>query len=108
MLATCLQDVELVQFMGKDNVPFHTVIFPATLIGTQASVGGWFACAAVLWRRHQRRSDSSSSGAGSGVAEAGAIAATAAGGRRGSAARPASTAADPPGFPFNPCRSRGL
>jgi methionyl-tRNA synthetase len=33
-----LQDVELVQFMGKDNVPFHTVIFPATLLGTQ--VGG--------------------------------------------------------------------
>ncbi|GFR44727.1 hypothetical protein Agub_g6053, partial [Astrephomene gubernaculifera] len=29
------QDVELVQFMGKDNVPFHTVIFPATLLGTQ-------------------------------------------------------------------------
>jgi methionyl-tRNA synthetase len=28
-------DVELVQFMGKDNVPFHTVIFPATLIGTK-------------------------------------------------------------------------
>ncbi|KAL4436391.1 hypothetical protein ABPG77_009953 [Micractinium sp. CCAP 211/92] len=29
------KDVELVQFMGKDNVPFHTVIFPATLLGTQ-------------------------------------------------------------------------
>ena len=27
-------EVELVQFMGKDNVPFHTVIFPAVLIGT--------------------------------------------------------------------------
>ena len=27
--------VELVQFMGKDNVPFHTVIFPCTLIGTE-------------------------------------------------------------------------
>ena len=27
-------NVELVQFMGKDNVPFHTVIFPATLLGT--------------------------------------------------------------------------
>ena len=26
--------VELVQFMGKDNVPFHTVIFPSTQIGT--------------------------------------------------------------------------
>ena len=29
-----MQDVELVQFMGKDNVPFHTVIFPATMLGT--------------------------------------------------------------------------
>ncbi|GMH39956.1 hypothetical protein BSKO_07860 [Bryopsis sp. KO-2023] len=28
------KDVECVQFMGKDNVPFHTVIFPATLLGT--------------------------------------------------------------------------
>eukprot|EP00271_Cylindrocystis_brebissonii_P015479 TRINITY_DN38386_c0_g1_i1.p1 TRINITY_DN38386_c0_g1~~TRINITY_DN38386_c0_g1_i1.p1 ORF type:complete len:1047 (-),score=186.67 TRINITY_DN38386_c0_g1_i1:369-3509(-) len=28
-------DVELVQFMGKDNVPFHTVIFPCTLLGTK-------------------------------------------------------------------------
>eukprot|EP01133_Synstelium_polycarpum_P011418 gene11418-13307_t len=26
--------VQLVQFMGKDNVPFHTVIFPSSLIGT--------------------------------------------------------------------------
>ena len=25
----------LYQFMGKDNVPFHTVIFPSTLIGTK-------------------------------------------------------------------------
>lgn len=28
-------DVELVQFMGKDNVPFHTVIFPASQLGTR-------------------------------------------------------------------------
>ena len=27
-------NVELFQFMGKDNVPFHTVIFPASQIGT--------------------------------------------------------------------------
>lgn len=29
------EDVKLYQFMGKDNVPFHTVIFPSTLIGTE-------------------------------------------------------------------------
>ncbi|PIA51040.1 hypothetical protein AQUCO_01100100v1 [Aquilegia coerulea] len=28
------KDVELYQFMGKDNVPFHTVMFPSTLLGT--------------------------------------------------------------------------
>lgn len=27
-------NVELYQFMGKDNVPFHTVMFPCTLLGT--------------------------------------------------------------------------
>ena len=27
-------DVRYVQFMGKDNVPFHTLSFPATLIGS--------------------------------------------------------------------------
>ena len=29
------EDVQLWQFMGKDNVPFHSVIFPSTQIGTQ-------------------------------------------------------------------------
>ncbi len=28
-------DVRYVQFMGKDNVPFHTLSFPATLMGSQ-------------------------------------------------------------------------
>ncbi|KAL9605020.1 MAG: hypothetical protein Q9219_000208 [cf. Caloplaca sp. 3 TL-2023] len=28
------ENVKLYQFMGKDNVPFHTVIFPASQIGT--------------------------------------------------------------------------
>jgi methionyl-tRNA synthetase len=28
------EKVRLYQFMGKDNIPFHTVIFPATLMGT--------------------------------------------------------------------------
>ncbi|KNC99910.1 methionine-tRNA ligase [Spizellomyces punctatus DAOM BR117] len=28
------EHVELFQFMGKDNVPFHTVVFPSTLLGT--------------------------------------------------------------------------
>ncbi len=28
------EEVELFQFIGKDNIPFHTVIFPSSLIGT--------------------------------------------------------------------------
>lgn len=28
-------EVKLYQFMGKDNIPFHTIIFPATLMGTR-------------------------------------------------------------------------
>lgn len=27
-------DVEYIEFMGKDNVPYHTITFPATLMGT--------------------------------------------------------------------------
>lgn len=29
------ENIELYQFMGKDNITFHTVIFPSTLIGTE-------------------------------------------------------------------------
>ncbi|MEU3751997.1 methionine--tRNA ligase [Streptomyces olivoreticuli] len=29
------EDVRYTQFMGKDNVPFHTVMFPATQLGTR-------------------------------------------------------------------------
>lgn len=29
------ENVELVQFMGKDNIPFHTIMFPAALIGAK-------------------------------------------------------------------------
>ncbi len=28
-------EVELFQFIGKDNIPFHTVIFPCSLLGTE-------------------------------------------------------------------------
>jgi len=27
-------EVELFQFIGKDNIPFHTVIFPSSLLGS--------------------------------------------------------------------------
>lgn len=28
-------DIKLVQFMGKDNVPFHTIVFPGALLASQ-------------------------------------------------------------------------
>lgn len=28
------KDVQLIQFMGKDNVPFHTIVFPSSLLAT--------------------------------------------------------------------------
>ncbi|UCF99925.1 MAG: methionine--tRNA ligase [Spirochaetaceae bacterium] len=31
------EEVKLVQFIGKDNIPFHTVIFPCSLIGSGES-----------------------------------------------------------------------
>ena len=38
-------DVTYYQFMGKDNVPFHTLSFPATIIGfvggTLLAIGRW-------------------------------------------------------------------
>lgn len=30
-------DIKLVQFMAKDNIPFHTIVFPCSLIGTKES-----------------------------------------------------------------------
>ncbi|CAB4069588.1 MARS [Lepeophtheirus salmonis] len=31
------ENVELIQFMGKDNVPFHSIIFPSILLGSDDS-----------------------------------------------------------------------
>ena len=41
-------DTEIVQFMGKDNVPFHSVIFPSTLLGC----GGLFRPLSVIAATH--------------------------------------------------------
>jgi methionyl-tRNA synthetase len=34
-------DVTYIQFMGKDNVAFHTVSFPVTIMGSGKSRGSW-------------------------------------------------------------------
>ncbi|MFZ3005989.1 MAG: methionine--tRNA ligase [Phenylobacterium sp.] len=46
-------DVSYVEFMGKDNVPFHTVGFPCTLFGsneTKAADGSWRPSSNAPWK----------------------------------------------------------
>ncbi len=46
-------DVTYVEFMGKDNVPFHTVGFPCTLIGVnerQNDDGSWQPASNAPWK----------------------------------------------------------
>jgi methionyl-tRNA synthetase len=46
-------DVTYVQFMGKDNVPFHTVGFPCTLIGLNEkrdAGGAWSPASNAPWK----------------------------------------------------------
>ena len=46
-------DVTYVQFMGKDNVPFHTVGFPCTLIGMNERLeadGSWRPASNAPWK----------------------------------------------------------
>ncbi len=46
-------DVTYVQFMGKDNVPFHTVGFPCTLIGVNERLGpdgAWTLASNTPWK----------------------------------------------------------
>jgi methionyl-tRNA synthetase len=46
-------DVRYVEFMGKDNVPFHTVGFPCTLIGSNerlARDGAWTSANEAPWK----------------------------------------------------------
>lgn len=46
-------DVTYVQFMGKDNVPFHTVGFPCTLIGVNERLGpdgAWAPASNTPWK----------------------------------------------------------
>jgi methionyl-tRNA synthetase len=47
------EDVRYVEFMGKDNVAFHTVAFPATLIGVnekQDTDGKWVPANNAPWK----------------------------------------------------------
>ena len=41
LVARRADDVRYVEFMGKDNVPFHTVGFPGDRSSARASRGSW-------------------------------------------------------------------
>ena len=52
-LGEAAADVTYVQFMGKDNVPFHTVGFPCTLIGVNERLGpdgAWTPASNAPWK----------------------------------------------------------
>lgn len=44
-------EVELIQFIGKDNIPFHTVLFPCSLLAVEKNSG-------VRWTKLNRLSSS--------------------------------------------------
>lgn len=57
-------DVRLVQFLGKDNVPFHTVSFPATLLGSGEPWKTADVIKAFHWLTYEGGKFSSSQGRG--------------------------------------------
>lgn len=56
--------VENVEFMAKDNVPFHSIIFPATLIGTGKKYNLVNKIAAVEYLNYEDKKFSKSKGTG--------------------------------------------
>ena len=56
--------VKLFQFMGKDNVPFHTVIFPSTLIGTKIKWTLLYHLSTTEYLNYEKTKFSKSNGVG--------------------------------------------
>jgi methionyl-tRNA synthetase len=56
--------VEYVQFMAKDNIPFHSIIFPATLIASQDNYKQVDRLASVEYLNYEDRKFSKSKGTG--------------------------------------------
>lgn len=57
-------DIELFQFIGKDNIPFHTVIFPSSLIGTKRDWTKLFHMSATEFLNYEDGKFSKSKGVG--------------------------------------------
>ena len=58
------EDVKLVNFMAKDNVPFHSIIFPACLIGTKDNYNLVNTIAAVDYLNYEDKKFSKSNNTG--------------------------------------------
>ena len=58
------ENVQLYQFMGKDNVPFHAVIFPGCLIGTQETWTKLHCLSAAEYLNYENGKFSKSRGVG--------------------------------------------
>ncbi|NLK46222.1 MAG: methionine--tRNA ligase [Treponema sp.] len=56
--------VELFQFIGKDNIPFHTVIFPSTLIGSGKEWTKLFHMSSTEYLNYENTKFSKSKGVG--------------------------------------------
>jgi methionyl-tRNA synthetase len=56
--------VENVEFMGKDNVPFHSVVFPGSLLGTQEKWSLVNKLSATEWLNYEDGKFSKSRGTG--------------------------------------------
>lgn len=57
-------DVALFQFIGKDNIPFHTVIFPSTLLGTGQNWTKLFHMSSTEYLNYENGKFSKSKGIG--------------------------------------------
>lgn len=57
-------DVQLFQFIGKDNIPFHTVIFPSTLLGTKQNWTKLFHMSSTEYLNYENGKFSKSKGIG--------------------------------------------
>lgn len=58
------KNIELFQFIGKDNIPFHTVIFPCTLMGSGRSWTKLFHMSSTEYLNYENDKFSKSRGVG--------------------------------------------
>lgn len=58
------EEVKIYQFMGKDNIPFHSIIFPATLLATKDNYNLVYTISATEYLNYENGQFSKSRGTG--------------------------------------------